>query len=116
MKNKEKNMQLTINGKKVQLNFGVGFVRELDRFYGLSNQAGFNLGMGLTKAIPSLKSYDSAVLAEVIQCASEPSVTLADVDELIDNPKTDIEKLFDDVLKELKEANAVKLAVKKLKG
>ena len=45
-------MQLTINDKKVQLNFGVGFVRELDRFYGLSNQAGFNLGLGLTKAIP----------------------------------------------------------------
>lgn len=109
-------MQLTINGKKVQLNFGVGFVRELDRFYGLSNQAGFNLGLGLTKAIPGLKSYDTSVLSEVIQCASEPNVSLAEVDTLIDNPKTDVEKLFDEVLKGLEEANAVKLAVKKLKG
>jgi hypothetical protein len=109
-------MQLTINGQKVQLNFGVGFVRELDKYYGLSNQAGFNLGLGLTKAIPGLKSYDTSVLAEVIQCASEPSVTLDEVDALIDNPKTNIEKLFDDVVKELEGANAVKLAVKKLKG
>lgn len=109
-------MQVNINGKNVQLNFGVGFVRELDRFYGLSNQAGFNLGLGLTKAIPGLKSYDTSVLSEVIQCAAEPRVTLDEVDALIDNPKTDIEKLFDDVLKCLENANAVKLAVKKLKG
>lgn len=109
-------MQLTINGKDVQLNFGVGFVRELDRYYGLSNQAGFNLGLGLTKAIPGLKSYDASVLSEVIQCAAELNVSLADVDALIDNPKTNVEKLFDEVLKNLEKANAVKLAVKKLKG
>ena len=109
-------MQVTINGKNVRLNFGVGFVRELDRYFGLSNQAGFNLGLGLTKAIPGLKSYDTSVLSEVIQCASEPRVSLADVDALIDDPKTDIEKLFDEVLRNLEKANAVKLAVKKLKG
>lgn len=109
-------MEVTIKGKKYQLNFGVGFVRNLDHFYGLSNKSGFNLGMGLTKTIPALKGYDPAALAEVIQCAAEPAVTLSDVDSLIDNPKTDIEKLFNDVQKELNEANAVKLAVKNLKA
>lgn len=108
-------MELTIDGKKYQLNFGVGFVRTLDEKYGMSNQAGFSLGMALTKALPALNSYDPAVLAEVIQCASEPALSLAKVDSLIDNPDTDVEKLFSDVLKELSKANAVKLAAKKLK-
>ena len=67
------------------------------------------------KALPALNAYDPAVLSEVIQCAAEPSVSLAKVDGLIDDPETDIEKLFTDVLKELSEANAVKLAAKKLK-
>lgn len=109
-------MELTINGKKYQLNFGVGFVRDLDEKYGMSNQAGFSLGMALTKALPALKAYDPAVLSEVIQCAAEPSVSLAKVDGLIDDPETDIEKLFTDVLKELSEANAVKLAAKKFRN
>jgi hypothetical protein len=109
-------MELTIKGKKRQLNFGVGFVRNLDKKYGMANTAGFNLGLALTKAIPALRSYDPAVLAEVIQCACDTSISLADVDAFLDNPDTDIEKVFDDVLKELSEANAVKLAVKKLKG
>lgn len=108
-------MEITIKGKKHQLNFGVGFVRALDKHYGLANNAGFSLGMGLTKAIPNLNAYDTAVLAEVIQCAAEPLVSLTDVDDYIDDPKTDIEQLFSDVLKEMTEANAVKLAAKKLK-
>ena len=35
-------MELTIKGKKRQLNFGVGFVRNLDQKYGMANTAGFN--------------------------------------------------------------------------
>lgn len=107
-------MEITIKGKKYQLNFGVGFVRSLDQHYGLSNNAGFSLGMALTKTIPALNSYDTATLAEVIQCAAEPAVSLNDVDALIDDPKTDLEKLFKDVMKEMSEANAVKLAAKNL--
>lgn len=109
-------MELTINGKKYQLNFGVGFVRLLDQHFGISNKSGFNLGMGLTKVIPGLRSYDTAVLAEVIQCASEPKVSLEDIDKFIDDPKTDLEKVFDEIQEEMNKANAVKLAVKNLKG
>lgn len=109
-------MEITIKGKKYQLNFGVGFVRSLDKHYGLENNSGFSLGMALTKSIPSLYAYDPAVLSEIIQCAAEPSVSLSDVDEYIDDPKTDIEKLFADVIKSLNEANAVKLAVKNLQN
>lgn len=108
-------MEITIKGKKYQLNFGVGFVRDLDKYFGLSNNAGFSLGMGLTKAIPGLQSYDTAVLSEVIHCATEPTASLADIDSYIDDPKTNIEKLFKDVVKEMSEANAVKLAAKNLR-
>lgn len=108
-------MEITIKGKKYQLHFGVGFVRALDKHYGLSNNAGFSLGMGLTKAIPSLQIYDTAVLSEVIQCAAEPAVSLSDVDDYIDDPKTDIEKLFADVSKAMTESNAVRLSAKNLR-
>ncbi|QIH21221.1 tail assembly chaperone [Lactobacillus iners] len=109
-------MELTINSQNYKLVFGVGFVRTMDKKYGLSNNAGFGLGMALTKAIPALEMYDPAALAEVIQCAADPSLSLADVDEYLDNPNTDIETLFKDVLAAIESANATKLAVKNLKS
>ena len=42
-------MQLTINGKEYELNFGVRFVRELDKTIGASIK-GINFGMGVAKA------------------------------------------------------------------
>lgn len=109
-------MELTINGKKYQFYFGVGFVRQLDQRYGMQNNAGFSLGMGLTKALPALELYDTATLAEVLECAAEPSISLHDIDSYLDAPDTDIEKVFKDVSKDLSKANAVKLAAKNLKN
>lgn len=109
-------MQLTIDGKQYRFVFGVGFVRNLDRKYGYKLKGGIDFGMGLTRALPGLQNYDTAILSEVLQAASEPELTLADTDAFLDNPKTDIEQVFKDVVKEITTANAVKLAVKKLQG
>lgn len=109
-------MELTINGKKYQFVFGVGFVRKLDQHYGLSTKEGFSLGMGLARALPGLSSYDPAVLSDVLSCAAQPEISQDDIDAYLDSPKTDLEKLFGKVEKEISEANAIKLAVKKLQG
>lgn len=115
-------MQVTIGKKDYSLNFGVHFVREIDKLVGVEMSiqgTKQSLGFGLTKAVLGLKSYDSAMLSTIIYAAAwdnkkRPSQT--EVDNFLDNPDTDIEKLFDDVTAEMMKANAVKVATKNLKA
>lgn len=116
-------MTITINGKEVELNFGVRFVRELDKHMpirmnvrGVGEQS---FGMALARVVPALQTFDSAMLADVIYYAAwsnKPRPTQEDIDSFIDDPSTDIEKLFDDVISTMKESNAVKTATKNLKA
>ena len=114
-----KNMKLNINGKNVELSFGVKFVRNLDVVAGLDVQ-GASFGMGLTKSIPALNTADPAVLADVIYSATatvkDTRPSQDDVDDFIDNYEGDLEKLFDDVIKEMSKANAIKVALKNAKA
>lgn len=86
----------------------------MDENYGIK-QNGIAFGFGLARVIPGLNSYDPAVLAEVLQCAAKQAINLTKIDDYLDNC-SDLEKVFDTVLAELSKANAVKLAVKKMKG
>lgn len=111
---------LTINGKEQELNFGVRFVRELDKVAGISaNNVSF--GFGLTKTLPAIKAYDPAVLSDLIYSATfknSPRVSRDEVDDYIDSV-TDIEeleKLFDDVAAEVNKATAIKAALKNMKA
>lgn len=112
-------MQIKINDKEVELKFGVKFVRELDKVAGLDLN-GASFGMGLTKSIPSLNTADPAVLADVIYSAAATKKAFRpsqdDVDDFIDNYEDDLEKLFDDVIKEMSQANAIKVALKNAKA
>ncbi|MCH3952019.1 MULTISPECIES: tail assembly chaperone [Leuconostoc] len=108
-------MQVKINNKEVELKFGVKFVRELDKVAGLDVN-GASFGMGLTKSIPALNTADPAVLADVIYSAASTNKAFRpsqdDVDNFIDDYDGDLEKLFDDVTKEMSSANAIKVALK----
>lgn len=108
-------MQVKINNKEVELKFGVKFVRELDKVAGLDVN-GASFGMGLTKCIPALNTADPAVLADVIYSAASTNKAFRpsqdDVDNFIDDYDGDLEKLFDDVTKEMSSANAIKVALK----
>lgn len=111
-------MQIKVNDKKVELFFGVAFVRELDKIAGLKKKD-VELGMGLTKSIPGLQAYDAAVLSNIIYCATvteSPRPSMKEVDAFVEDKSTDIESIFDQVQKELKESNATKLALKKMKA
>ena len=108
-------MQVKINNKEVELKFGVKFVRELDKVAGLDVN-GASFGMGLTKSIPALNTADPSVLADVIYSAASTNKAFRpsqdDVDNFIDDYDGDLEKLFDDVTKEMSAANAIKVALK----
>lgn len=110
-------MQLKINSKNYELNFGVKFVRELDKNAGVS-ASGVSFGMGLTKALPALQAYDPAVLSDVIYAATAASKkrpSSNEVDDFIDSD-IDLEPVFAQVSQEMLAANAVKLAVKNMKA
>ncbi|HBO55519.1 hypothetical protein DQM10_06975 [Leuconostoc mesenteroides subsp. mesenteroides] len=112
-------MQVKINNKEVELKFGVKFVRELDKVAGLDVN-GASFGMGLTKSIPALNTADPAVLADVIYSAASTNKAFRpsqdDVDNFIDDYDGDLEKLFDDVTKEMSAANAIKVALKNVQA
>lgn len=110
-------MQLTINEKTVNVRFGVGFVRELDKRFPLEAK-GVKLGMVLSMKIPEILGGDVASLSDVIYAGTvletkRPSQQ--EIDEFIDN-HSDIEALFDEVLKELEESNAGKRILKQNKA
>lgn len=109
-------MQLKINDKNVNLNFGVRFVRELDKVAGMTVN-GQSFGFGLTKSLPALQAYDPAVLSDVLYCAAwdnKVRPTQKAIDEFIDND-ADLEKVFDEVHAAIAKSNAVKVAAKNMK-
>lgn len=115
----EKFMQITIGKKSIDLNFGVRFVRELDKLAGMEVEVqGIKqkFGMGLTVTLPALQQFDPATLSDVIYCAAwdnKPRPTQKAVDDYIDSDD-DLDKLFDKVLDELQKANAVKGTISRM--
>ncbi|WHO86578.1 tail assembly chaperone [Limosilactobacillus oris] len=116
-------MEITINKKDYELNFGVKFVRLMDKkmpikvnVNGMGEQ---DFGMALTRVVPGLKTYDTSILSDVIYNAlwsAKPRPSQDDVDAFIDDPDTDIEKLFNDVIDAMSKSNSVKLATKNLRA
>lgn len=109
-------MILTINGTDYRVKFGIGFIRELDEKYFVKSQSGVKFGTGMETKIPMLLTKDVVTLSEFLYmgtCAEEKRPTQKEVDEYIDGVE-DIEKLFGEVVEELKKHNATKLKVKEL--
>ncbi len=110
-------MQLTINEKTVNVRFGVGFVRELDKKFPLEAK-GVKLGMSLSMKIPEILGGDVASLSDVIYAGTvleKERPSQQEIDEFIDS-HSNIETLFDEVLKELEESNAGKRILKQNKA
>lgn len=111
-------MKIKVGNKNYELNFGIGFVRELDQRNGVGAK-GVKFGMGLTKTLYGMRVYDPACLSDILYSATWADSTRPmpqAVDRMLESENTDIEKLFDDVTAELSKANAVKLAVKNMKA
>lgn len=111
-------MNITINDKEYELNFGIGFLRELDNLAGIKSQ-GVSMGMGLTMTIPALEGYDPLALINVIYAgthATSPRPSMEDVENYLNSFKTDkeIEKTYSDVMKELKKSPLVRFTINRL--
>lgn len=105
--------ELVIKDVAYPLNFGMGFVRKLDKSVNIpvDGLPGVKKDIGLTYAIMSLMDNDIVMLADVINIANEgqnPRLTKAAIDAYLEDESTDIEELFDKILGFFKSANCTK--------
>ncbi|HEP1259739.1 TPA: tail assembly chaperone [Streptococcus pyogenes] len=108
-------MQLEIKGKNHNVKFGTRFVAEMDKAH-VTEREGMKFGTGLQSTVPFLFERNVVTLAEIIHVGTiteSPRPSLNDIYDYIDEVE-DIEKLFNDVLDELRQSNASKLFIAKL--
>lgn len=113
-------MELTINGQVYQFNFGMGFLREMNKKLIIPEEGikGKSKEVGLRYAVAGIMDGDLEQLEEVLDTANkgmEPRVTKPLLDAYIEEESTDIDSLFDEVLDFLEKANATKNTVKNIR-
>ena len=106
-------MELEIKGQIYQFNFGMGFLREINKKINqpVDGLKDVKKDVGLGYYVLLLIDRDVEALVDVLCAANkgfDKRVTPSLVDSYIDDEDTDIEGLFDMVLDFLKRANATK--------
>ena len=112
--------ELTINDNVYQFRFGMGFLREINKTVKtpVEGVKGLDQHIGLRFKVGGLLDGDPEALVDVLDLANKtenPRVTRALLDSYIDDPETDIDALFEDVLDFLSTNNATKKTVLMLK-
>lgn len=112
-------MDITINGKSHSFIFGIRFLREMNKNFGVE-QNGIRLGMAAQTMLPQIFGGSLDVLSDVLFCASRtetPKLTQAALDEYLESLNADdADKLFDEVTDALKESNATARTVKNIQA
>ena len=109
-------LELTIKGEVYQFNFGMGFLRDINKKIctpvdGLKD---VNKNIGLQDTVASVIDGDPEALVDLLEAANKgfsPRVSRNLLDSYIDDDETDIDDLFKTVIDFLKSANATKKAV-----
>lgn len=109
-------LELTINNQVYSFNFGLGFLRDINKAVTIDVDGVKNVqkNIGLRYKLAQLNEYDTEALCEILLLANRgttPKITAANLEAYIDNEDTDIEKLFEEVWRFLESANATKKMV-----
>nr|DAP83168.1 MAG TPA: tail assembly chaperone [Caudoviricetes sp.] len=109
-------LELTIKGEVYQFNFGMGFLREINKKISapVDGLKDVNKNIGLQYTVASVIDGDPEALVDVLEVANKgfsPRVSRNLLDSYIDDAETDIDDLFKTVIDFLKNANATKKAV-----
>lgn len=112
-------MEITINDTAYQFNFGMGFMREINKRVctQIDGLKGVSKNIGLNYYASGLLDNDMEALAEVLYTANigcNPRITMGAIDAYLDDSNTDIPALFDSVMGFLRTSNATKTAVNQL--
>jgi hypothetical protein len=111
--------ELEINGQVYAFNFGMGFMREINKRVGtpVDGLPDVKKNIGLRYYVASVIDGDLEALVDILEAGNKgqsPRVTKALLDAHIDDPETDIDALFESVIDFLKSANAKKKTVSEL--
>ena len=112
-------LELTINGQVYAFNFGMGFMREINKTINMPVDGAPNVkkNVGLRYAVAGIIDGDIEDLVNVLDVANKGQsmrITRDALDAHIDNPNTDIDALFEKVLDFLRSANATKKVVESI--
>lgn len=105
--------ELTMNGQVYQFNFGMGFMREINKKIGVPVDGLPNVkkNIGLQYSVALVIDKDVEALVDILDAANkgmDPRVTRDMLDAYIDDPDTDIDGLFEEVVDFLKQTNATR--------
>lgn len=105
--------ELTMNEQVYQFNFGMGFMREINKKIGIPVDGLPNVkkNIGLQYYVAMVIDKDVEALVDILNTANKgmnPRITRNVLDSYIDDPDTDIDALFDEVIDFLKQTNATK--------
>ena len=108
--------ELTIKGEVYQFNFGMCFLREINKKIStpVDGLKDVNKNIGLQYIVASVIDGDPEALVDLLEVANKgfsPRVSRNLLDSYIDDAETDIDDLFKTVIDFLKNANATKKAV-----
>jgi hypothetical protein len=108
--------ELTINDEVYQFNFGMGFLREINKKIDVpvDGLPGVRENVGLRYTVGMLIANDLETLVDVLFTANKgfkPRVTPEKLDAFIEDADTDIDALFEKVLDFLKKSNATRKTV-----
>lgn len=115
-KNGRKIMVVTINGQKIELNFGTRFNREADKTQEVEEN-GIKFGVGTKLLIAQLIDGDVVGMSTLVYCGAwnaDERPSQADVDMWMDNIN-DLDQFSKDLLEAVESTNVGKRAVQTLK-
>ena len=108
--------ELTIKGQVYQFNFGMGFLKDIDKAVQIKSENGKVEDAGLRYAIGGLIDGNPKSICTILYYGNKgqnPRLTEALIEEFIDDPDTDIDDLFEEVMGFLKSSNATKCITEK---
>lgn len=111
--------ELTIKGQVYQFNFGMGFLREINKLYGtpVDGIPDAKKNVGLRFVLAGLFDGDLEDLTKILLTANkgqQPRLSSENLDYYIDNECEDVEALFAEVIDFLKSVNATKKTMAEL--
>ena len=112
-------LELTINDKVYQFNFGMGFLREVNKLVSVpvDGLPDVKRNIGLRYLVLCMMDGDPEALVDILDAANKgqnPRITRNALDTHLDNPETDVDALSAEVLDFLRSANVTKKTVNTL--
>lgn len=108
-------MNFEVSGKEREVNFGIGFVRELDKKFTVK-QSGVEFGMGLQQVVPQLRLKSPVILVEVLK-AGIKNVSEKQIDNAVEKYAEEndgLDDLFEEVTEGLKASAITRASVKQM--